>query len=89
MSDDWLEVNGVKYIDCEWDSDDESKSPVNSPRKMQQLATALQEAVKKEEVTNTPPQHQSSTETPKPQPSPAAPSAAPPPVRRRRVHGGL
>lgn len=93
---DWEEVNGVKYQEVPWDTP--PNSPVNSPREMQQLATALAAALKKieqlenakkETPTNTIPQHQSSTETLKVEPPARAQSPPKKAARMRRVHGGL
>jgi hypothetical protein len=97
------EEGGVKYIDCEWITPDPrpAPSPAPSPRKMHDLAAALQAALadpaklqkltallseptEKKVVIDTPPQPPSSTEIPAPQQP-----VAPPPVRRRRVHGAL
>lgn len=45
---DWKELNGVKYVDCDWDSDEDG--PTDEERKS--LAAVIQQATteKKEEA---------------------------------------
>lgn len=41
----WQVVNGVKYVDCEWDSP--PPSPVNNQKELSDLARELQKALDK------------------------------------------
>ena len=41
----WLECNGVKYIECEWSDDEATLTPENSPRELKKLADALNKAL--------------------------------------------